>query len=651
MGGLSFLNTGLLFFAAAAILPLLIWLLAKKKPKRIVFPTLRFIKAGQEQEKKRTKLKNIILLIIRMLIILLVALAAARPLLQSARLKPSSKHPPTAIAIMLDTTLSMDYVSDGKSNLDRAKEALRKVNSLCGNQDRLVLITTDESWNRLHAQIYAGRIPEDLISRIDVNYTPLTLDKMLSLAEQKIQETQLANTELYYVTDGQKAAMTIKPEQRLNIINVFQSAAWDNLSCSEAGVLPQLTERSRRQTIQFKLTNHGNTEKKDVLVKAVLGDVKVAEMFIALPPRQTVNETIVIDLQQDGWQSGYVEVLDDMLTRDNRAYFAFPYNLTPHIAVISDSGSLPPALGPILKVYAGAAGKVDIIRQQQLDMQILDQYQTFVFDCRTSLSPKIQEIINTLRSRKIGALFCLDKNLSAESKSYLASIFGCSFGNWQNTTKTVNYINPHNYVTELLAGKNIFNGDIFGYWSISGSASTQLLGSGTDKIALAKDNYILWNFDLSNAANGFFLDAAYPVFAYRSLEYVSTALAGGEHYDLGDKVGAYKAVLPDGKEVQPATRSLVLEQPGIYRLQEASGDQKALAVDVPRGESEWQSLNVKQLRNARLLGKEWQKELFRTRLGHDLWKILLVAAMLLFLLEIILVKTEEARPAKQTNNP
>ena len=147
MGGISFLNAGLLFLAAATILPLLIWLLAKKKPKRIVFSTLRFIKASQEQEKKRTRLKNIILLIIRMLIILLLALAVSRPLLQSKRLKPSRKHPPTALAILLDTSFSMDYVQEGKSTLDRAKDALRQINSMCNDEDRLILITSDDALN------------------------------------------------------------------------------------------------------------------------------------------------------------------------------------------------------------------------------------------------------------------------------------------------------------------------------------------------------------------------------------------------------------------------------------------------------------------------------------------------------------------------
>jgi len=142
MGNLTFLNAGFLFFLAATILPLIIWLLAKKKPKQVVFPTIRFIKASQEQEKKKTRFKNILLLIIRMLIILLVTLAATRPLFSSSHLKPSANHPPTALAILLDTSYSMDYVYDSRSNLDRAKDAIKKINSLSNSDDRLILVTS-----------------------------------------------------------------------------------------------------------------------------------------------------------------------------------------------------------------------------------------------------------------------------------------------------------------------------------------------------------------------------------------------------------------------------------------------------------------------------------------------------------------------------
>ncbi len=651
MGIFSFLNSGLLAFTAATILPLLIWLLAKRKPKRIVFPTLRFIKASQEEEKKRTRLKNIILLIIRMLIILLVTLAATRPLFQSQNLKPSKKHPPTAIAILLDTSFSMDYVSESKSNLDRAKDAIRKINSLCTEQDRLVLISSDESWNLLHAQIYAGAIPDDLIKDISVSFSPLSIAAMHKLADSKLRETQLANREMYLLTDKQKQEYPVAPEQTLHVINVSADTNPDNLSCSEAAVLPQLVEKSRRQSIQFKLSNHGSTERKDVLVKVVLDGAKVAEKFVNLPPRQTSNQSIVIDLQKDGWQNGYVEVMDDRLVHDNRSYFAFPFQLAPHIAVISDSPALPLYLQSLLQVFAGAQGKIDILRSQQISLATLDQYQTFVFQSPGYLSPKIREIIGTMQKNGRGALFCLDQSLSAEYKSFLSSLFGVSVGAYQTAGKTIGYVNPHHFTTSLMQGINVqFNG-IADFWKLSGNGSATLLGSGSDAFALAKDNFILWGFDLSSQRSSFFLDAAFAVFAYRSLEYTSSAISVGEDFKLGDAVSAYSLVLPDATRLELDNRPYKLALPGVYTMNKADGTASLIAVDTPREESEFTAMNYKDLKNIKLLDKNWQNTLFHTRLGHDLWKILLAAALLLFLLEIILVKLEELRPPSSSSTP
>jgi hypothetical protein len=56
----------------------------------------------------------------------------------------SKKHAPTALAIVLDNSFSMDYLIDSQSYLDKAKAAIYKINSLATDNDRLVLITLDE---------------------------------------------------------------------------------------------------------------------------------------------------------------------------------------------------------------------------------------------------------------------------------------------------------------------------------------------------------------------------------------------------------------------------------------------------------------------------------------------------------------------------
>ncbi len=650
MGGLSFLNSGLLLFTAATVLPLLIWLLAKKRPKRVVFSTLRFIKAGQEQEHKRTRLKNILLLIIRMLIILLVTLAATRPLLRSARLKPSPKHPPTAIAILLDTSYSMDYVEETRSSLDRARDALARISRLCDAEDRLILITSDAAWNRLHAQIYAGPLPEDLSARIATTYDPLPLSAMHELAAAKLAGTQLANRELYYLTDGQKQEYPPSPDPPLHVIDVSPAGQPDNLSCSRARVLPQLVERSRRQSIEFQLTNHGPRDRDEVLVQVVLGGARVAEKFVSLPARQTLNQSIVVDLRQDGWQSGFVEVVDDRLDKDNRAWFSFPFQLAPRVAVVCGPGALPPQLGSLLSVYAGSGGRIDRVDPAQLNLALLDSYQTFVFLGSAPWSPKLRDIVARLRESDRGALFCLDAGLSTDYRSLLAGLFGISFGAWQPEPRALGYVSPHHYTTSLLAGKTIRHNTLAGSWQLSGTGAVTLLGGGDRRFALAQDNFVLWNFDPADRRSTFPLDAAFAVFAYRSLEHAGTQIAAGEDHFLGDTVSAAAMVLPGGQTLQLAGRPHKLEQPGIHILRQADGSEKLIAANATPQESEFAPMAYTGLKNVKPLGQNWERQLFHTRLGHDLWKILLAAALALVVLELILVKTEELRPATAAPN-
>ena len=395
---LSFLNATLLFFALATILPLLIWLLAKKKPPKIVFPTLRFIKLSKEQEKSRSKLKNILLLIIRMLIILLVVLAVSRPMLSSPKLKPSGKHPPTAIAILIDTSYSMDYAESGKSSLQYAKDALEKINSKANPDDRFIPLSSDENWNLMHSQIYAGSLPETLIDQLKITFNPLSLEEMLAQAETKLSESQMPNREIYLITDLRIPPTKLKTNIPIALIPLPETSDYENLAIISANALPQLVEKHKQQLIQFTVANYGSTDRQDVLVKAVINDIKLAEKFISIPSQSTIIETIPVDLRSDGWQSGYVEVNDERQIMDNRFYFAFPFYSKPRIAVISQNNNLPPILATVLRVYSSST--LQVISPDALSLSDLDKFQLFiVYDCGP-LTTRLREIFTTLQNRQ-----------------------------------------------------------------------------------------------------------------------------------------------------------------------------------------------------------------------------------------------------------
>ena len=199
-------------------------------------------------------------------------------------------------------------------------------------------------------------------------------------------------------------------------------------------------------------------------------------------------------------------------------------------------------------------------------------------------SPKLRDIVAKLGESGRGA-FLLDGTLSAEYRSLLAGTFGISFGTWQSEPKIISHVNPHHYTTSLLAGKNIRYNTLAKYWKLSGTGATTLLSGGGDIFALAKDNFVLWNFDPGDQHSTFLLDAAFAVFAYRCLEHAGTLIASGENYLLGYTVNASGIDLPNGQSIQLASRTHLLEQPGIYSLLQAEGPAKVVAVAPPAGAS------------------------------------------------------------------
>lgn len=639
---LSFLNASLLFFAAATILPLLIWLLAKKKPHKVIFSTLRFIKLSKQQEKRRSKLKNILLLIIRMLIILLVALAVARPMFNTKNLKPSRKHPPTAIAILLDTSYSMDYAQGGKSTLQLAKEAISKINARSNDDDQLVLISSDANWNLLNSQLYAGKIPEALLDKLNISYLPLSLQEMLLFAETKLKESQMPNQEIYLLSDNRTPPETLKTSIPMAAIPLREDNSYENLSISKAGVLPQLVDKRRMQQLQFTLENHGTHDRRDVLVKAVLGDIKLAEKFVSVPAKTSITETIPIELRADGWQSGYLEVLDELQTQDNRAYFAFPFFTKPRIAVVSQSGTLPLILDTMLRVYTGAAPV--IVSPQNLSLGSIDAYQLFIIHDCGPLSPRLRELFSTLASKETGVLYTLDATLGSDLKAHLNNVFSIGITDRTQKVLSIDLISKHHYISSLIADKQLKHNQSGDFWQASSKGASVLLSAQKVPLAVVSGKQSLWLWNLSGSQNPFFVDPAFPVFAFRTFDYLASTNVPETGLQVGETITFDRLKLPQGEIV--SNRKHLATRPGIYTLEPDSPRELVKAINIDYSDSQ---ARINPPRGIKTLGKNWQNQLFFSRLGHDLWKTLLAIALALVLLELLIVKLEEARSG--TSNP
>src|SRR5579884_63923 len=122
-----FLHPLLLGGLLLAGVPILVHLIMRQKPKRLVFPAFRFLLQRHRSNQRKLQLRHLLLLALRMLLIILVCLALAGPKLANQAILPKTDGPVAAVLIF-DTSYSMEYTPTG--GISRLEEAKRRAEEL-----------------------------------------------------------------------------------------------------------------------------------------------------------------------------------------------------------------------------------------------------------------------------------------------------------------------------------------------------------------------------------------------------------------------------------------------------------------------------------------------------------------------------------------
>lgn len=120
---MAFLQQFMLWGLAAVSVPVLIHLIQRRKNRPLAFPAIEFILRSRKAVAKRFRLKQLLLLAMRCLLIAGIAIAAARPLFPGRDAAVGPSGGPAAVAIAIDTSLSMRARSGGETVFAAAKSA------------------------------------------------------------------------------------------------------------------------------------------------------------------------------------------------------------------------------------------------------------------------------------------------------------------------------------------------------------------------------------------------------------------------------------------------------------------------------------------------------------------------------------------------
>ena len=308
---MGFLNPVLLFAGAAVLVPLFLHLFRRHESSRVSFPALRYLLRTEREHARRIRLRQLLLLMLRAGVILLLVLAAARPFLQNA----GDTHPPTALAIVLDNSLSVGRVVGDERLLDGLKRRALDALDAAGPDDRIWVVRAGEPWDV--PTPVGPTAARDRVVATELSAAAGNLAKVVRQAAALVDQAGLPAAEVQVLTDLQATAFPGTGASTTSVpVLVFHPSGTPPPnryieSLVIGGGLPPIAGRRTELTAGVG-GDTGEAPLRLVVDDRIRGVTRV-------PPGATA--ALPFGPFQEGWTSGYVETDPDELASDDRRWF------------------------------------------------------------------------------------------------------------------------------------------------------------------------------------------------------------------------------------------------------------------------------------------------------------------------------------------
>ena len=317
---MSFLAPLFLLLAGAAAVPLLLHLLRRNVTTRVEFPAARYLQRAEQEHSRSLRLRNLLLMLLRVLLVLALALAAAQPFVAGL----GTGHGATALAVVLDNSLSTTAVDDGVPLFDRLRRAARTLLLAAAPGDRLWLVTAD-------GRLRSGT-REALLAEVDA-LAPLAgrgdLPLALRRATAAVQSAALPARVVAIASDGQRTSWAGAVRTGI-VTTVYRPGASPPANRFVATASAEPSRWTPRGTVRARVTTTDSTE-----YRIVLGDRTIA--------RGAVGRDDAIELRvappERGWQAGRVEIEPDAFPADDVRHFAVWIGAAPAVSSLPSAGA------------------------------------------------------------------------------------------------------------------------------------------------------------------------------------------------------------------------------------------------------------------------------------------------------------------------
>jgi hypothetical protein len=403
---LSVVHLGLIAGVALAAIPVILHMVMRQKPKHIIFPALRLLKARQKQTTRRLRIRQWALLLSRMAIIALMALCLARPTCNTTAPLGES-NVPTAMAIVVDTSLSMQW-TDAR-NRDRLTEAKAIASKLVRETPISSQVFLIDSAEPIETPPMSPASAEGRIKALELKAANRPLNSAIEAAYKSVMKSDRPRREVFVLTDlttnslesekpvsrpqnadpaKEKASpvqlylLRLNPPEPLNV-------GLRNLSFDAAAAVV-----GEPLDLKLEITNQGpaTTRILELWVDGRKREQKAFELS-ANADQEIIFRTPPLDAGRDGLHQGEIRIRDDdPMPFDNTANFTVMVRPPIRVLIVTDLEQdalfLSEALDPVKGNNNANLGvsqpfRVEVLRVSQVEERLRrekDRPQAVIFN-------------------------------------------------------------------------------------------------------------------------------------------------------------------------------------------------------------------------------------------------------------------------------
>jgi hypothetical protein len=380
----TFGSFGMLGWAVAAALPVLIHLWSRRRYGRERWAAMTFLLAALRKNARRIQLEQWLLLAVRTGILLLFATALADPQSSALSLLAGAQpHGATHTVLVLDGSYSMDYRQGGQSLFAAAKERARQLVEAGQEGDGSTLILMSEPPRTVIAQPAFDR--QDVLAELDdlelvhagasLPATLASIDAVLRQAAER--QPRLTESRVVFFTDLQQATWreASSPDCRrrlarleklatLELVDLGEPGA-NNLAIARLEIDQPLVAAHTDVQIQADIQSFSREDRPPQAVEVLVDGERVADERVQVPALGRASVAVKHRFDVPGEHIVEVQLADDALPLDNHRWLSVPVAESIRVLLVGGRPGETRELALALAPQKQARGPIQVVEANE----------------------------------------------------------------------------------------------------------------------------------------------------------------------------------------------------------------------------------------------------------------------------------------------